>query len=251
VAIEVDALARDPAAFHRFVRGGAIDGLLLQRDGLAADEVVMQNVQSTKLPFVIVNEKVDEPLSGVALDDARAARIATAHLVALGHTKIAHLAIGGSTSRSADRRSGWEQALDHAGLPAPAGMLAVGGGSPATGYAGMMELLANRERPTAVVAGTLLSAIGALSAIRDAGLQVPGDVSLVAHHDSWTAEYASPPLTAVRLPLEELGRRAVRLLIERLNGGPSRQELLTLPGPELVPRASTAPPRPHASRRST
>ncbi len=242
VAIEVDALAADPAALHRFIPGGAVDGLLLQRDGLPADDLVLENVSAAKLPFVIVNERVDDPLFGVALDDVRASRMATAHLLALGHVDIAHLGIGGSTRRALDRREGWQQALAHAELPAPEEMVAVGGSRPETGYAGMMELLANPIRPTGVVAGTLLAAIGALAAIRDAGLQVPDDISVVTHHDSWAAEYASPPLTAVRLPLEELGRRAVQLLIEQLDGAAPRQELLTTPAPQLIPRASTAPP---------
>ncbi|MFD2094160.1 LacI family DNA-binding transcriptional regulator [Blastococcus deserti] len=249
VAIEVDALATDPAALHRFVPGRAVDGLLLQRDGLLADDVVLENVLATKLPFVIVNERVEDPLYGVALDDVRASRMATAHLLALGHVDVAHLAIGGTTRRALDRQEGWQQALSHAGLPAPPEMVAVGGGRPETGYAGMMELLANPVRPTGVVAGTLLAALGALAAIRGAGLQVPDDISVVTHHDSWAAEYASPPLTAVRLPLEELGRRAVQLLIERLDGAPPRQELLTTPEPQLIPRASTAPPRSADRRR--
>jgi LacI family transcriptional regulator len=249
VAVEVDALASDPSVFQRFVRSGAIDGLLLQRDGLPADEVMTENLVATKLPFVIVNERVAGPFSAVALDDRRATQLATAHLVALGHRDIAHLAIGGETSRSADRREGWRHALEQAGLSAPEAMVHVGGSRPETGYAGMMGLLANPRRPTAVVAGTLLSAIGAMTALRDAGLRIPEDISLIAHHDSWIAQYASPPLTTVRLPLEELGRSAVRLLIEQLEGGPARQELLTTPEPEIVPRGSTSPPRPDRSVR--
>lgn len=249
VAIELDALASDPAALHRFVPGRAVDGLLLQRDGLPADDVALEDVLATNLPFVIVNERVEDPLYGIALDDVRASRMATAHLLALGHVDIAHLAIGGSTRRALDRQEGWQQALAHAGLPAPEQMAAIGGGRPETGYAGMMELLANPVRPTGVVAGTLLAALGALAAIRSAGLQVPDDISVVTHHDSWAAEYASPPLTAVRLPLEQLGRRAVELLIERLDGAPPRQELLTAPAPLLIPRASTAPPRSSDKRR--
>jgi LacI family transcriptional regulator len=244
VAVEVDALAADPAMFQRFVRGGAIDGLILQRDGLPADDVVMENLLTTQLPFVIVNERVAPPLSGVALDDVRASRLATGHLLALGHREIGHLAIGGSTHRSQDRQDGWEQALTQAGLSAPADLVAVGGSRPETGYAGMMDLLARRTKPTGVVVGTLLSAIGALAALRDAGLRVPDDLSLIAHHDSWTAQYSSPTLTTVRLPLAELGQRAVRLLLERLDGAPSRQELLTAPEPVIVPRGSTSPPRP-------
>jgi LacI family transcriptional regulator len=243
VTVEVDALAADPAGFQRFVRSGAIDGLLVQRDGLPADDVVLENLRSAQLPFVIVNERVSAPLSGVALDDRHASELATGHLLALGHKEIAHLAVGGTTHRSLDREAGWRDALTAAGLPAPADLIAVGGSRPETGYAGMMKLLAKRIRPTAVVAGTLLSAIGALSALRDAGLTVPGDMSLIAHHDSWPAQYSSPPLTTVYLPLEELGRRAVRLLIEQLNGAESRQELLTTPEPVIVPRHSVSPPR--------
>src|SRR5215218_1841970 len=78
VAIEVDALAADPAALHRFIPGGAVDGLLLQRDGLPADDLVLESVQAAKLPFVIVNERVEDPLLGVALDDVRASRMAGA-----------------------------------------------------------------------------------------------------------------------------------------------------------------------------
>jgi LacI family transcriptional regulator len=243
VTVEVDALAADPAGFQRFVRGGAIDGLLLQRDGLPADDIVMENLRSTKLPFVIVNERVSSPLAGVALDDRHASELATGHLLALGHKNIAHLAIGGSTYRSRDRQEGWENALADAGLPASRDLVAIGGSRPETGYAGMMKLLAKQTHPTAVVAGTLLSAIGALAALRDAGLRVPDDMSLIAHHDSWPAQYSSPPLTTVYLPLEELGRRAVRLLIEQLDGAEPRQELLTSPEPVIVPRHSVCPPR--------
>ena len=243
VAIELDSLAADPGAFRRFVRGGAIDGILLQQDGLPADDVVMANVAATHLPFVLVNERVDPPQFGVALDDVEASRLATAHLLALGHADIAHLGIGGTTRRAKDRVAGWQQALENVGLAAPSEMVAVGGSQPETGYAGMMELLANRPRPTGVVAGTILAAIGALKAISSAGLEVPGDISIVTHHDSWSAEYATPSLTSVRLPLELLGRHAVRLLIDRLDGAPSRQELLTDPAPQLIPRGSTAPPR--------
>lgn len=243
VAIELDALATEPQAFQRFVRGGAIDGILLQRDGVPGDALVMDHVVGSGLPFVIVNERVAPPVAGVALDDCRAAELATAHLLALGHRRIAHLAIGGETNRSEDRRRGWELALKRAGLAASPAMVAIGGGRPETGYAGMMQLLANAERPTAVVAGTLLSAIGALGALRDAQLGVPEDISIIAHHDSWLARYVTPSLTTVRLPLDQLGGHAVRLLVEQLEGGGTRQELLEFPQPEIVPRGSTSPPR--------
>ncbi len=242
VVAELDALAADDRAFRRFTSGGVIDGVVIQRDGLATDEALTENLLLADLPFVVVNERVPPPLSGVALDDTRAARIATAHLIALGHIDIAHLEIGGPTTRSADRRAGWEQAMRHADLDPRADFAVEGGASPETGYRAMTELLASARPPSGIVAGTLQSAIGALTSIRHAGLRVPDDISIVAHHDAWFAEHVTPPLTVVRLPLRELGRRAVRLLLDRIEGQPARQEVVTSLTPELVHRGSTALP---------
>jgi DNA-binding LacI/PurR family transcriptional regulator len=241
VAVEVDALAADPAMFQRFVRGGAIDGLILQRDGLPADDVVMENLLTTQLPFVIVNERVAPPLSGVALDDVRASRLATGHLLALGHREIGHLAIGGSTHRSQDRQDGWEQALTQAGLNAPADLVAVGGSRPETGYAGMMDLLARRTRPTGVVVGTLLSAIGALAALRDAGLRVPDDIAVVGAGDIALGDMLRVPLTTISWSREDQGKAAADLLLDRIEANqavPIEPRRVVIP-PQLVVRRSS------------
>lgn len=240
VVADLDALTADQPALRRLT--AAIDGLVIQRDGLPGDAALTDGLLLADLPFVVVNERVEPPLSGVALDDTRAGRIATAHLIALGHTDIATIDIGGSTSRSTDRHAGWEQALRHAGLAVRPDLVAAGGARAETGYRAMTELLATARPPTGVVVGTLVAAIGALTAIRHAGRRVPEDISVIAHHDAWFAEHVTPPLTVVRSPLPELGRRAVRLLLDRVNGQPARQEVLTDPGPEIVHRGSTARP---------
>ncbi|WP_460525810.1 LacI family DNA-binding transcriptional regulator [Flindersiella endophytica] len=242
ILADVDSLASDDTTFRRVVRGGAIDGLMLQRNGEASDRVV-ERVAGARLPLVILNERVRPPLSGVAVEDRRAAALATRHLVALGHQRVAHLELGGGNSRARDRRAGWRDAMREAGLTVSPDLLRVGGVRPETGYVGLMELLTTRQRPTAVFVGTLLSAIGALTAAREAGLEVPGDLSIVAFHDAWFAEHASPPLTVVRLPLREMGARAVRLLGEITGGAGPRQMTVTDPAPELLRRGSTAPPR--------
>lgn len=238
---DVASLASDDGTFRRVVNGGAIDGLLLQRDGELADQVV-ERVAGAHVPLVILNERVRSPLSGVAVDDRKAAVLATRHLLALGHTEIGFLDPGGRNSRARDRRSGWQHALREAGLRPRSELLGQGGVRPETGYQGLTELIARKDRPTAVFAGTLLSAVGALTAARDAGLAVPADLSVVGFHDGWFAEHVSPPLTVVRLPLRELGRQAVRLLGESAGGAPPRQVLITEPEPELVPRGSTGRP---------
>jgi DNA-binding LacI/PurR family transcriptional regulator len=240
---DVDSLAGDDGTFGRVVQGGAIDGLMLQRDGGASDRVVAR-VAGSRVPVVILNERVRAPLSGVAVEDRRAAMLATRHLLALGHRDIAHLQLGGANSRARDRRAGWQAALREAGVAAPEELLANGGTRSETGYQAMTELLSRPRRPTAVFAGTLLTAVGALTAARAAGLAVPADLSIVGFHDSWFAQHVQPPLTVVRLPLQDMGRQAVHLLVRRIEGAQAQQILVSSPEPELVPRGSTAPPRP-------
>jgi DNA-binding LacI/PurR family transcriptional regulator len=245
---DVDSLASEDDTFRRVVHGGVIDGLMLQRDGHASDQVVTR-VAGAHVPVVILNERVRPPLSGVAVDDRRAAAIATGHLLALGHREVAHLAVGGRNSRARDRQAGWRDAMTGAGLRPRADLVRAGGVRPEGGYRGMMELLAAARPPTAVFAGSLLAAVGAMTAARAAGVAVPDELSIVGFHDAWFAEHAVPPLTVVRLPLREMGRHAVLLLSERAAGAPPRQVRITEPDPELVPRGSTAPPRPGALRR--
>lgn len=244
---DVDSLASDDDTFRRVVHGGAIDGLMLQRNGLSSDQVVTR-VAESHVPLVILNERVRSPLSGVAVDDRHAAALATRHLLALGHREVAHLGVGGRNSRARDRQAGWRDAMTGAGLEARSDLVCVGGVRPETGYRGLMDLLAGARPPTAVFAGSLLSAVGALTAARDAGLGVPDDLSILGFHDAWFAEHVFPPLTVVRLPLREMGRQAVRLLGEHAAGAPPRQVLISDPRPELVPRGSTAPPRARARR---
>ncbi|HZC25683.1 MAG TPA: LacI family DNA-binding transcriptional regulator [Actinopolymorphaceae bacterium] len=241
VLTDVDGLASDTTTFRRLVRGGTIDGLMLQRDGSVADRVVGR-VASSRIPVAILNERVRPPASGVAVDDRRAADLATRHLVELGHVDVAHLRVRGRNSRSRDRQAGWEDRLKAAGIVPRADLLGYGGATPEAGYRGMSDLLALRRPPTAVFVGSVLAAVGALAAVRDSGRAVPDDVSVVGYHDTWFAEHAHPPLTVVRLPLADMGRQAVRVLVDLIAGKPPQQLLITEPAPELVLRSSTAPP---------
>jgi LacI family transcriptional regulator len=242
-----DSLASEDDTFRRVVHGGAIDGLMLQRDGHASDRVLTR-VAGAHVPVVILNERVRAPLSGVAVDDRRAAALATRHLIALGHTAVAHLGVGGRNSRARDRAAGWRDAMTGAGLEPRADLVGHGGVRPESGYHGLMELLAGARPPTAVLAGSLLAAVGALTAARAAGLVVPDDLSILGFHDAWFAEHVYPPLTVVRLPLREMGRQAVMVLNGRAAGESPRQILVADPKPELVPRGSTGPPRERARR---
>jgi LacI family transcriptional regulator len=236
---DIDGLARRDETFHRAVHGGAIDGLLLQRAGTASDSRIIRTA-SPRIPMVLLNDR-SSTLASVALDDLAGARLATRYLLDLGHTRIAHLRIGG-TQRSGSRVRGWRDALHRAGVEPEPAWLVDGGHTVETGVEGMRALLARRPLPTAVMVGNVLAAIGAMTAAREAGLDVPGRLSVIAFHDVLYAAHLVPALTTVAMPLRELGAAAVALLVERLDGGVPRQVVVRDPAPALRVRGSTAPP---------
>lgn len=239
---DVDALATDDSAFKRIMSTGAIDGLLLQRAGTKADGLVAK-VASGRVPTVLLNDRTKKPVGSIAVDDYGAARLATEHLLELGHKRIALLQVDGPATRTNRRRRGWEEAILAAGLIPNEHLVAVGGHTADSGAIGMKKLLAGPLRPTAVFAANVLAAVGAISAASDAGISVPRDLSIIGMHDFALASHLSPPLTAVRLPLRIMGERAVEMLLAQHDDGQARHELIAAPGPELVIRESTAAPR--------
>jgi LacI family transcriptional regulator len=237
---DVEALAQGDSTFRRAIHSGAIDGLLLLRAGNSADRRVLREA-TQRIPTVLVNDRSTTHAS-VALDDVAGARLATRHLIDLGHRQIGHLRIRG-TSRSGARLRGWRDALHRAGITEDARWIVDAGHLMETGYDGMRRLIALGALPTAVFAANVLNGIGAMSAARDAGLSVPGDISMIAYHDVPYAAHLVPALTTVAMPLEQLGASGVALLLERLAGAEPRHVVLREPPPHLVIRDSTAPPR--------
>lgn len=234
---DVDALAHDDAAFRRIVAGGAIDGLLLQRAGTRSDALIAK-IASGSVPTVLLNDHTRGSIGSVAVDDYSAAKLATHHLLELGHRAIALLQVDGPKSRTDRRRRGWEDALQQAGIHPDPALIANGGHTPEGGEAGMRALLAMRGF-TGVFVANSLSAVGAMTSVRQAGLTVPDDISVVALHDFALAPHLSPALTTVRLPLREMGARAVGMLRERLDDGVTSHEIISTPSPQLIVREST------------
>ncbi|MGP4017640.1 LacI family DNA-binding transcriptional regulator [Saccharopolyspora sp. 5N708] len=234
---DAEELARSDQTFERLVRGKRIDGLLLQRGSSTADATIAK-IAATRLPLVLVNDRTRGAVGSVALDDDAATYLATRHLVELGHTAIAHLKLGAPKARSEARVRGWRRALHEAGLAD--GPQLRGGHTPEEGAAALHRLLAADGPPTAIVVSNVLAAVGAMTAAREAGLRIPEDLSIVAVHDVFFATHLSPPLTVVRLPLRELGRRSVAAILRQLEGGPPQHEIIDELAPELVVRGSTA-----------
>ena len=177
------------------------------------------------------------PVSGVQIDNAGAAREVMAYLHGLGHRRIAVLGGQDDSQVSLARFRGVAGARD--GLDA---LTCLNGDfSIDSGAALAAELLSRTPRPTAIFCFSDDMAMGALHAVRQAGLSCPRDVSVVGFDDIAAARFTAPPLTTVRQPMREIGRRCVRVLLAILNGEQTDRVIETLPH-ELVTRASTAAP---------
>lgn len=236
---DVDSLARGDAAARRSIQGGAIDGLLLQRAGGSADRRILTGANA-RVPTVLVNDR-SRSTASVGLDDRAGAHLATSHLTGLGHRRIAHVSVGG-TGRSAARVAGWRAALKEVGAAAGDCPDIRGGHTITAGERAMAELLQREPRPTGVVVGNVLAAIGGLTAAVRAGVRVPEELSIVAFHDLEFAAHTTPTLTTVALPMEELGVQSVQLLLDLLGGGQPHHLVVDDPAPRLIVRKSSGPP---------
>jgi LacI family transcriptional regulator len=222
---------------------GRVDGFLLQRRD-DTDVHLFDRLVATGAPAVLVNAR--GPTRGsVTLDDATAARVATEHLLQLGHRDIGF--IGGSVQSytSKERERGFLAAIRGVGLRRRRAWIVHARYDPIAGREAVRKISsAGARRPTAIVVANLMAGIGALVGARDVGLTVPEQLSIVALHDAWMAEYTWPSLTTVRMPQYELGQAAMRLLHDRLSGGRPRDVTIIEPAPILLKRGSTAaPPR--------
>ena len=194
---------------------------------------------ATEVPLVMITA---EPSPGFAyhtmcVDQELGARLATRHLLSLGHRDVVHLAGPQGWVDARARVAGWRAELAAAGIVA--GQPIEGDWSADRGFA-VGRMLARQGVPSAVFAANDQLALGLLRAFAEAGVAVPGDVSLVGFDDITGSAHFFPPLTTVQQGFEELGGRCLQMLIAVIGG----KDLDPTPiPPRLIVRASTAPPR--------
>lgn len=236
-----EGMAREPDAIARLIGEGRVDGAIVQLGDLTGSDAVATLLEGP-LPVVFVNSNHPELSGSVVLEDAEGMRLATRHLIDLGHRRIAHVGGLPDSDTGRRRREGFEAAMREAGLGIDADLVTELGYEPRAGGLALERLAGLPVPPTAVVVANVNAAIGLLLEARRLGLRVPEDLSIVAMHDAWTAENTWPPLTTVRMPLYELGRAAMAAITERLAGAEQAEVVVREPAPELVVRESTAPP---------
>lgn len=217
------------------------DGVIL----VVSDVTPQQRSQLDLLgvPFVVV-DPAGRPPAGVPSIGATnwaGGLAATEHLVALGHRRVGIISGTRTLLCSRARLDGYRAVLESADIPVDEGLIRHGDFHHESGHAQMQALLELPEPPTAVFAGSDQQAFGAIEALREHGLRVPDDVSVVGFDDLPVARWFSPPLTTVRQPLLQMGTTAAEVLLQLIDGhqpATHRVELAT----ELIVRESTAPP---------
>lgn len=195
---------------------------------------------TTSIPVVAIDPHTGPGgPSTIDSDNVGGARVATQHLIDLGHYRIAHIRGRGDLASAELREAGYRESLLKAGLPFDPALVRDGGYQAALTAEVARELLTRPDRPTAIFAANDTSALGVLEVARDLGLRVPQDLSVIGFDDIPEAASSAPPLTTVAQPLHDLGAQALQMLLELLSGRdvPGHVQLPA----KLVVRASTGP----------
>ncbi|MBO0979708.1 LacI family DNA-binding transcriptional regulator [Microbacterium sp. SD291] len=226
----VTAAAGVAVAFERLAEQ-EVDGAIVLNEASAQ---VAEAARPAGLRLVVVDAPTDAEFTAVHSDHAGGAATATAHLLALGHETVHHLAGPADSFAAAERESGWRAALTAAGIEVPAAVR--GDWSAASGFAAGSALVA----ASAVFCANDQMALGLVRALADAGRRVPEDVSVIGFDDVPDAANYRPPLTTIRQDFTALAQRAVTALVADIEGAAPETFLAVVPT-SLVERSSTAP----------
>jgi DNA-binding LacI/PurR family transcriptional regulator len=230
--------AEQERAFVEEAVSRRVDGLVLSTFQLEAADLAP--ALTAGITVVAIGPQLGEAQADVvSADDARIAVDAVAHLVQRGHRRIATVTGPADVEPGRGRLQGFHDGVRSHGLPTDAELVRDGGFTREGGHAATAALLALDEPPTAIFCANDLMAIGALDALRGAGLRVPTDVAVIGVDDIDAAALVTPALSTVRVPAQEIGHAAGQLLLSRLDGTvpPARQTVLV--AHELIARDST------------
>ncbi len=220
----------------RAMRGRA-DGVVVMSPDLDAESLL--NLPSTIPVVLLCSVSRGNEIDSLTIQNFRGAREMTAHILSLGHQRIAIIKGSPRNYDAAERLRGYRMALREACIIHDPSLEREGDFTEAGGYAATQALLAMKDRPTAIFAANDSMAIGALSALRESGIAVPEEMAVAGFDDIPLARYMDPPLSSVHVPIFELGARAVELLVHGIthkNDHARRRERVST---KLVIRRST------------
>ncbi len=233
--------AKDLALTEAYLLERHLDGVVLA--SLHGDNLLPNRLRGARIPVVLCGAPGRGLAAGyVGCNNRDGAAMAVDHLISLGRRKIATISGNLDTATAVDRQMGYRDALAAAGLPLDPTLEEAADDLPGRAHMAMERLLLNHPDVDALFAASDLMAAAAIRVLHQARRRIPEDVAVVGFDDSPTARATRPPLTSVRLPVEEIGREAVEMLIREMREpgeAPDRFILAT----ELVVRESTLGPR--------
>jgi LacI family transcriptional regulator len=214
-----------------------VAGVILASADEASDPI--RRLIASRIPVVALDRRINGvAVDTVTSDNDSGAYEATRHLLDLGHERIGMVGGPEAVSSTRERTSGYTRALRGQGFTET--LIRTGDLRERSGYLATLELLDTPSRPTAIFSANNQMTIGVLAAIRERGLRIPEDVSLIGFDDLPTAALLTPPLTVVAQPTYQLGARAAELLLQRVRHPEAPVQEIVL-APQLVLRASTGP----------
>jgi DNA-binding LacI/PurR family transcriptional regulator len=227
----------DAGEYARLITENHVDGILLS--GPRQDDTALLKLHQQRVPILLMGQLPNTDIPFVDVDATAGADLAVTHLIELGHKWIGMITNAPLDYTSAQqRRAGYVRALRNANLAVDGQYVKEGNYTPGSGFDAMGALLDLVPRPTAVFVASDVVAMGALLAIKQAGLHIPEDIALVGFDDIPLAEYFDPPLTTVRLPAFELGWAGGERLI-RIIQGEGLNDLSLLLETKLITRKSS------------
>jgi LacI family transcriptional regulator len=216
------------------LRSRRVDGIIVLT-GRLTDQALATCAQS--LPVVVTGRTLAAPgLFSLKFDNVEGARLATRHLIGLGHQRIAFIAGDPDHPDAVDRLLGYRSALEAAGIAVDPDLVVAGAFHEVSGLLAVNRLLETSQRFTAIFAANDQMALGAALGLHRRSLRVPEDVSLVGFDDLPTSVYAIPPLSTVHQPAYELGRLAASAMLQLLGGS---TPVLEMPAPRLIARETS------------
>lgn len=222
---------------YRRLSEQAVDGIIIIFEASLLDRVEI--TLPPGLPVVVIDSNAGSGFAVVDTDQAQGARLATEHLLSLGHRNVWHLAGPTSSFSAGHRAEAWRTTLQDAGIEPPA--LIHGDWTTESGHRAALELAA-RDDVTAIFAANDQMALGAMKALHELGRDIPSDVSVVGFDDMDESRAFWPPLTTVRQNFREVGRVAMERLLSQIED-PDAAPQTTLIPTELIVRESSGPAR--------
>jgi LacI family transcriptional regulator len=229
--------------FSRVIGGRHLDGIIVVSN--VVEEPLVELLDRHQFPAILVGRHPVFDLSFVDVDNRASAKMVVSHLIDHGHTRIGMIGGAENLIATLDRRDGYHDALFAANIPINPEYYEGGDFQEMGGYVAMRKLLALPDRPTAVFSASDVMALGAMRAVAEAGLSIPGDVALIGFDGIERAATSTPPLSSIAQPVAELGRQAVSMLLQRIESPAAPAMHRYLPT-ELCLRESCGCPAPLA-----